>query len=153
MILVSACLVGMDVKYNGGNNLQKQLKKLFEEKKAIPVCPEVLGGLSIPREPAEIVGGDGEDVLNGKAKVLTKLGKDVTNQFLKGAEETLKIAKEMDATMVILKERSPSCGSSSIYNGDFNGTKLNGNGVTSALLKKHGIKVLSEETFIKQLQQ
>ncbi|WP_338447784.1 DUF523 domain-containing protein [Niallia oryzisoli] len=148
MILVSACFAGFDVKYNGSNNVNLKIKKLFDEQKAIPVCPEVLGGLSIPREPAEIVGGDGNDVLDGTAKVVTNSGKDVTAQFLKGAYDTLKIAKEADASIVVLKERSPSCGSTMIYSGKFNGTKIKGNGVTAALLKRNGIKVISEENFL-----
>ena len=148
MILVSACLAGFDVKYNGSHNLNEKIKKWFDEKKAIPICPEVLGGLSIPREPAEIVGGEGEDVLDGHAKVITNNGIDVTEQFMKGANETLKIALDLNATMVILKERSPSCGSSMIYSGEFNGNKKKGNGVTAALLKRNGIQVLSEEDFM-----
>ena len=107
MILVSACLAGFDVKYDGSHNLNEKIKKWFNEKKAIPICPEVLGGLSIPREPAEIVGGVGEDVLDGHAKVITNTGKDVTEQFIKGAYETLKIALELDATMVISKRKKP----------------------------------------------
>ena len=148
MILVSACLAGFDVKYNGSHNLNEKIKKWFDEKKAIPICPEVLGGLSIPREPAEIVGGEGEDVLDGHAKVITNNGIDVTEQFMKGANETLKIALDLNATMVILKERSPSCGSSMIYSGEFNGNKKKGTGVTAALLKRNGIQVLSEENFM-----
>ena len=148
MILVSACLAGFDVKYNGSHNLNEKIKKWFNEKKAIPICPEVLGGLSIPREPAEIVGGEGEDVLDGHAKVITNNGIDVTEQFIKGANETLKIALDLNATMVILKERSPSCGSSMIYSGEFNGNKKKGTGVTAALLKRNGIQVLSEENFM-----
>ena len=153
MILVSACLAGFDVKYNGSHNLNEKIKKWFEDNKVLPVCPEVLGGLSIPREPAEIVGGEGEDVLDGQAKVITTSGIDVTEQFIKGAFETLKIAQECKATMVILKERSPSCGSSMIYAGEFNGTKKQGTGVTAALLKRNGIRVLSEENFIKVLEE
>src|SRR6476620_1082425 len=108
MILVSACLAGFDVKYNGSHNLNEKIKKWFEDKKVLPICPEVLGGLSIPREPAEIVGGEGEDVLDEKAKVITNTGKDVTKEFIKGAEETLKIMKDDGAKIIIMKERSPS---------------------------------------------
>ena len=140
MILVSACLAGFDVKYNGSHNLNEKIKKWFDEKKAIPICPEVLGGLSIPREPAEIVGGEGEDVLDGHAKVITNNGIDVTEQFMKGANETLKIALDLNATMVILKERSPSCGSSMIYSGEFNGNKRKGTGETAALQKEMAYK-------------
>ena len=145
MILISACLVGFDVKYDGSNNFNEVISEWFATKKAIPVCPEVLGGLSTPRDPAEIVGGDGDDVLDGKAKVITKYGSDVTDAFIKGAYETLNIAKETGATTVILKERSPSCGGKLIYTGEFNGNKKAGHGVTVALLKRNGIKVFSEE--------
>ena len=147
LIVVSACLAGFEVKYNGSHNLHIKINEWFKEKKAIPVCPEVLAGLSIPREPAEIVGGTGEDVLDGKAKVITKTGKDVTAEFINGAEETLKIVKDARASIIIMKERSPSCGSSMIYNGNFNGEKTAGNGVTAALLKRHGIIVVSEENY------
>lgn len=147
LIVVSACLAGFEVKYNGSHNLNKKINEWFKEGKAIPVCPEVLGGLSIPREPAEIVGGSGEDVLDEKAKVITNTGKDVTMEFIKGAEETLKIMKDAGAKIIIMKERSPSCGSSMIYNGNFNGEKTAGNGVTAALLKRNGIIVVSEENY------
>ncbi len=147
MIVVSACLAGLEVKYNGSHNLNKKINEWFKEKKAIPLCPEVLGGLSIPREPAEIVGGSGEDVLDGKARVVTNTGQDVTIEFIKGAEETLKIVKEAGANIIIMKERSPSCGSNMIYNGNFNGEKTAGNGVTAALLKRNGIIVVSEENY------
>ncbi|KAA9021815.1 DUF523 domain-containing protein [Niallia endozanthoxylica] len=153
MIVVSACFAGFDVKYNGSNNVNLKIKKLFDEKKAIPVCPEVMGGLSIPREPAEIVGGDGDDVLDGRAKVMTNTSKDVTEQFLKGAYDTLKTVKEVGASVVVLKERSPSCGSTMIYSGEFNGSKRPGNGVTAALLKRNGIRVVSEENFLEYLEE
>jgi len=153
MIVVSACFAGFDVKYNGSNNINVKIKKLFDEQKAIPVCPEILGGLSIPREPAEIVGGDGEAVLDGHAKVMTNTGKDVTEQFLKGAYDTLNVVQKADASVVVLKERSPSCGSTMIYSGEFNGNKRPGNGVTAALLKRNGIRVISEETFLEFLKE
>lgn len=145
MILVSACLAGLKVRYDGLDCLDRRIQNLLLEGKAMTVCPEVLGGLSIPREPAEIIGGDGEDVLNGKAKVVSKSGRDVTDSFLKGAYSTLKKAQELGATAIILKENSPSCGSTMIYNGEFNGTKVPGVGVTAALLRKNGIKVISNE--------
>lgn len=118
----------------------------------ITICPELLGGLSIPREPAEIIGGDGDNVLDGNAKVIEKSGKDVTEFYVKGAYATLEKAKELNATIVVLKENSPSCGSSTIYNGQFVGKKIVGNGVTSALLKRNGFKVVSEENFFGDFQ-
>jgi uncharacterized protein YbbK (DUF523 family) len=151
MILVSSCLAGLKVRYNGSHSLDKSILNLVREKKAITICPELLGGFSTPREPAEIIGGDGEDVLDGKAKVIEKSGADVTEKYIKGAYATLEKAKRINATVVVLKENSPSCGSSKIYNGDFNGTKINGNGVTSALLKRNGFKVISEEQLFEYL--
>ncbi|CRK84758.1 DUF523 domain-containing protein [Neobacillus massiliamazoniensis] len=145
MILVSSCLAGLEVRYNGTHCLDKKIHQLLEENKAITVCPELLGGFSTPREPAEIVGGNGEDVLDGKAKVVEKSGSDVTELYIKGAYATLRKAQEVNATVVILKEFSPSCGSSMIYNGEFKGKKIVGNGVTTALLKRNGIQVVSEE--------
>ena len=147
MILVSSCLAGLDVRYNGTNCLNDKISKLVEENKAITICPELLGGFSTPREPAEIIGGNGEDVLDGNAKVVDKSGKDVTQLYIKGAYSTLEQAIELNATLVVLKENSPSCGSSIIYNGEFIGKKIMGMGVTSALLKRNGLKVISEEQF------
>ncbi|OIJ19300.1 hypothetical protein BKP45_14190 [Anaerobacillus alkalidiazotrophicus] len=145
MILVSSCLAGLEVRYNGTHCLDKKIRQMIEKKQAITVCPELLGGFSTPREPAEIVGGNGEDVLDGKAKVIGKSGKDVTIMYIKGAYSTLIKAQEVGATIVILKEFSPSCGSSMIYNGEFKGKKIVGNGVTTALLERNGIQVVSEE--------
>ena len=148
MILVSSCLAGLEVRYNGTHSLNSKLRKLVEENKAITICPELLGGFSTPREPAEIIGGDGEDVLDGKAKVIEKSGRDVTEIYLKGAYATLEKAKKINATIVVLKENSPSCGSLMIYNGEFKGKKIIGNGVTSASLKRNGLQVISEEQFV-----
>ncbi len=147
MILVSSCLAGLEVRYNGTHCLNNKISKLVEENKANIICPELLGGFLTPREPAEIIGGNGEDVLDGKAKVVDKSGEDVTDLYIKGAYATLEKAKEITATIVVLKENSPSCGSSKIYNGEFNGRKIEGMGVTSALLKRNGLKVISEEQF------
>ncbi|MEC1525635.1 DUF523 domain-containing protein [Neobacillus niacini] len=148
MILVSSCLAGLEVRYNGTHSLDNRISKLVGEYKAVTICPELLGGFSTPREPAEIVGGDGEDVLDGKAKVVEKSGEDVTELYIKGAYATLEKAKKINATIVVLKENSPSCGSSMIYNGEFKGKKIVGNGVTSALLKRNGLQVISEEQFV-----
>jgi uncharacterized protein YbbK (DUF523 family) len=110
----------------------------------MPICPEVVGGLPIPRSPAEIVGGDGGDVLDGRARVLTVTGEDVTTAFLRGAERTLSIVQRRAITVVILRQRSPSCGSTCIYDGMHSGTLVSGQGVTAALLRRHGVEVLAE---------
>ncbi|MCK1994864.1 DUF523 domain-containing protein [Peribacillus muralis] len=151
MILVSSCLAGFEVRYNGTHSLEERIMELVSEKKAISVCPELLGGFSTPREPAEIIGGDGEDVLDGKARIIEKSGKDVTALYIKGANLTLLKAQEVSATLVVLKENSPSCGSATIYNGAFKGIKMVGNGVTTALLKRHGFTVISEERLFEHL--
>jgi len=153
MILVSSCLIGLEVRYNGTHCLDKKIRQLLEDNQAINVCPELLGGFSTPREPAEIVGGNGEDVLNGKAKVVEKSGRDVTELYIQGAYATLRKAQEVNATVVILKEFSPSCGSSMIYNGEFKGKKIVGNGVTTALLKRNGIQVVAEDRITEFLQE
>lgn len=146
MILVSACLCGVNCKYNGGNNLNSKVLQLLKEGKALPVCPEQLGGQATPRAPHEIVNGTGADVLDGKCRVLGPDGDDdVTEEFLKGARETLKIAEECGVKTAILKSRSPSCGHGFIYDGTFSGTKIPGNGVAAELLEKNGIKIYTED--------
>jgi uncharacterized protein YbbK (DUF523 family) len=146
MILVSACLCGVNCKYNGENNLKPEILKLFKEGMAIPVCPEQLGGQATPRAPHEIVNGTGADVLDGKCRVLgPDHDDDVTEEFLKGARETLKIAEECGAKVAILKARSPSCGHGYIYDGTFSGAKIPGNGVTAEILERNGIKVYTDE--------
>ncbi|MED3729206.1 DUF523 domain-containing protein [Priestia filamentosa] len=145
MILVSSCLAGIECRYDGTHRLKEKIRSLVEEKKAVTVCPELLGGFSTPRQSAEIVGGTGKDVLAGDAKVIEKSGRDVTDLYVKGAYKTLEIALKLQVTHVVLKQFSPSCGSKSIYNGTFSGERIQGEGVTSALLRKAGITVLSEE--------
>ncbi|MCY3551646.1 MAG: DUF523 domain-containing protein [Candidatus Poribacteria bacterium] len=141
--IVSACLLGVRCRYDGGDSQNETAMKQKETSELIPVCPEESGGLPTPRPPAEIVGGDGEDVLNGKAKVMTVDGRDVTDAYLKGAHHALQVAQAHGATQVILKARSPSCGCGDIYDGTFSGTLTSGDGVTTALLKRHGITVTS----------
>lgn len=145
MILVSSCLAGHKVRYDASDCYNNSIAQLLQQQLAIPVCPELLGGFSTPREPAEIVGGNGDDVLNGRAKVYDASGNDVTDLYITGAEEALKKAKELSASIVILKENSPSCGSGKIYDGSFSGKKVEGTGVTAALFKQNGIKVFSEK--------
>lgn len=146
MILISACLLGRNVKYSGGNNLCPWLAKYYNTKDFMAFCPECLAMLPIPRPPVEIQNGSGEDVLNGTARVLDKTGLDVTQEFLSGAQKALAIAKRHGVTCAIFKARSPSCGVGQIYDGTFSGGKKDGNGVTAALFIQHGIKVYTEET-------
>ena len=146
MILVSACLLGLNCKYNGSNSLNKDVLEFLRDKGIfIASCPELLGGLSIPRGPYEIIGGSGKEVIEGKAKVKSDKEEDVTEDFLKGARETLKIAKQNSVKLAILKARSPSCGVGRIYDGTFSRTTIKGDGVAAALLRKEGIRLISDE--------
>ncbi len=134
-ILVSACLLGVSCKYDGGHNRREQVIALKDRFHLIPACPEQLGGLPTPRIPSEIRDG----------RVFAKDGTDVTENFTKGAQEALRLAKLFDCSCAVLKARSPSCGSGMIYDGTFSGTKTAGDGVTAALLKKQGIRIYSED--------
>ncbi len=134
-ILVSACLLGKNCKYNGGNNLNQGVLDFIEGHEVIGVCPEQLGGLSTPRLPAEIVDG----------VVTNKEGVSVDNEFRKGAQEALAVALENKVDLAILQSRSPSCGVKEIYDGSFSGKKVKGQGVFARLLTKYGIKVLDAE--------
>lgn len=133
--LCSACLLGASCRYDGKSKKSKKVIALARKEILIPVCPEQLGGLPTPREPAEQKGKE----------VFTKSGKRVTKAFRKGAEEVLKLAKQLGVKEAILKQRSPSCGNGRIYDGTFSGTIIKGNGVTAELLKRKGLKVISEE--------
>ncbi|WP_323712982.1 2-thiouracil desulfurase family protein [Mammaliicoccus sciuri] len=148
MIVISACLVGEKVRYDGNHKLDLFYKNLIDEKKAISICPEILGGLQVPREPAEIIGGDGYDVWNDQAKVMTVKGRDVTIQFKEGAKRALSIIKDLNANTVILKSDSPSCASTVIYDGTFTGNKKEGVGVTTALFTLNDINVYDEKNFL-----
>jgi uncharacterized protein YbbK (DUF523 family) len=145
MKLVSACLVGVNCRYDGKNNLNRKVIEICKKEGMVPVCPEILGGLSIPRGHFEIRNGSGLDVLNGKARVFEKNEKDVTEMFLKGAKETLKIARILKVKGAIMKSKSPSCGCGKIYDGTFSGRLIEGDGVTTALLKREEIKVITED--------
>ncbi|WP_173911884.1 DUF523 domain-containing protein [Acinetobacter sp. Marseille-Q1618] len=149
--LISACLVGENVRYDAKNCLHLALKQLIEQRHAVCICPEVSGGLSTPRLAAEIRGGNGFDVLAGKAQVITSLGQDVSAEFICGAQCTLALAQHHQVSHVILKSNSPSCGSDFIYDGSFTGEKIQGMGVTTALLQQHGFEVMTEQQFIQQL--
>ncbi len=143
MIFVSGCLVGINCKYDGGNNYDERIFNLVKEGKAIPICPEQLGGLKTPRNPAEIQEKD------GLRKVVTCEDEDVTNEYIRGAEEVLKLAKELDIKEAILQPRSPSCGKGLIYDGTFSKKKIDGNGMTADLLIKNGIDVYMPDEYFK----
>lgn len=135
-ILVSACLLGANCKYSGGSNLCPEVVALKEIYHLVPVCPEQLGGLSTPREPAEQRGG----------LVLTRSGADVTAQFRRGAEEALRLANLLGCRKAVLKSRSPSCGAGPIYDGSFTGTLVPGRGIAAKLLLENGIAVFTEDS-------
>lgn len=151
MILVSACLMGIDAKYNGKNNINPLIIEYSSYGKFIPVCPEQLGGLSTPRFCAEILRGSGKDVVMGLCNVINSQGRDVTKEFLKGANEVIKITKLLPIKAAILKQNSPSCGSSFIYDGSFSKRLKEGEGVTAYLLRENNIPIFSEEDITKEL--
>lgn len=142
MIIISACLIGMNCRYDGGNCIDETILSLISKSKYMPLCPEQLGGLSTPRLPSYIVTGCGEDVLSGKSKVHNSSGEDVTVQFIRGARATVKIARRLKIDTAIMKEYSPSCGVSHIRR---DGVEIEGMGVTSSLLSSEGIRIISSE--------
>lgn len=137
--IVSACLLGDNCKYNGGNNYSKEIIEFLKDKEYIKVCPECLGGLKIPRVPSEIKGD----------KVLSKEGSNVTTQYNLGAEKVLNIALKNNCDCAILKSKSPSCGCGLIYDGTFSNKLISGDGITTRLLKEHGLKVINSDEFLK----
>ncbi len=133
-ILVSACLLGENCKYDGGNNKNENVIELGKKHKLIPICPECFAQLPTPRPPAEISNG----------RVFNNCAEDITSYFIDGAEKTLYIAEETGCQIAVLKERSPSCGFGTIYDGSFTGKTIKGNGIAAQLLYEHGIKILGE---------
>ena len=146
-ILVSACLLGESVRYNREilPDCPLILKEWAQEGRVIALCPEVLGGLPVPRAPAEIQDGDGKDVLAGNTRVMNINGQDVTQAFLSGAREALRLAEENGVAYAILKARSPSCGNKMVYDGSFTSSVIEGQGVTAALLEQSGIQIFDED--------
>jgi uncharacterized protein YbbK (DUF523 family) len=145
-IMVSSCLMGQKVRYNGSDLAicSQLLRDIQARVEIIPFCPEVSGGLATPRAPAEIIRGNGDEVLAGNSRVINSDDIDVTEDFIRGAELALQCCKQHDIRIALLTESSPSCGSNSIHNGEFKGIKIPGKGVTAALLERHGIKVFSQ---------
>lgn len=136
MKLCSACLLGKNCRYDGTNKRNEKVVELSKTEELVSICPEELGGLETPREPAEI---------QNDGKIRTKSGEDATEKFIKGAEETLRIVKENNIREAILKQGSPSCGCGKIYDGTFSGKLIEGDGVVTRLLKKNGVIVITEE--------
>lgn len=134
-ILVSACLAGINCKYNSKNNENAKIIELIKDKDVILICPEQLGGLKTPRTPAEIRNN----------KVINKDNIDVTKEYQKGAKEVLALAQKFNIKTAILKSKSPSCGKSKIYDGTFSNNLIEGNGITTELLENNGIKVISSD--------
>ena len=134
-IMVSACLAGVNCKYNGGNNRNKKVEMLFDGNEIIPICPEVMGGLPTPRVPSEIVHGIATN----------KDGINVDREFRTGAETALKIAEREQPDLIVLQSRSPSCGVKQRYDGTFTGTLIDGSGVTAELLIRNGFRVVDVE--------
>ena len=132
---VSACLCGFPCRYDGKSKPDERIKALYEEGRALPVCPEKLGGLKTPRTPCEIING----------RVISSDGEDRTNEYLLGSQKVLELCKKHGIKKAILKQNSPSCGSSHIYDGTFSGTLIEGEGCLTALLRKNGIEVTGEK--------
>lgn len=144
-ILVSRCLLGHRVRYDGGaSGPFDQLAHWQAEGRVVALCPEVAGGLPTPRAAAEIPGGQGSEVLDGRAQVLTSDGEDVSGEFLDGARQALALVQRHGIRIAVLKAHSPSCGNVLTYDGSFSGVKVQGAGVTAALLTRHGVQVFSE---------
>ncbi|WP_375054953.1 DUF523 domain-containing protein [Zobellella sp. DQSA1] len=145
-VLMSACLLGKRVRYDGGSLAMTAqiVEQWISEGRVISVCPEVEAGMSIPRKPAEIFEGNGDDVLKGEADVIEKNGGRVTRDFLAGASIALDLCNKFNITIAVLAEFSPSCGSSAVYDGSFSGRKVPGMGVTAALLRQHGVQVFNQ---------
>ncbi|WAF86161.1 DUF523 domain-containing protein [Metapseudomonas otitidis] len=144
-ILISRCLLGQRVRYDGGaHGPYDLLQRWQDEGRVVPVCPEVEGGLPTPRPPAEIPGGQGLQVLEGQARVMTDGGEDVTTAFVAGARLALELVRRHGIAVAVLKARSPSCGNEEAYDGTFTGARIPGEGVTAALLRQAGVRVFNE---------
>ncbi len=148
-ILISACLFGINCRYDGTEKAMPVLLNLLKDYRLISFCPESLGGLPVPRPPAEIQDGDGLEVLSGLVKVMNIEGQDLTREFVQGAYASLDLANSWKPGLIIIKSKSPSCGKGLIYSGNFRGGLKNGDGVTTALLRQAGFPVFTAEEVIK----
>ncbi|WP_406453660.1 DUF523 domain-containing protein [Streptomyces sp. NBC_00876] len=140
-VLVSACLRGVPCRFDGRGKASAEMTAALGDRRPVAFCPEVAAGLPTPRRPAEIVGGDGHDVLDGRARVVDDTGHDVTEAFMDGAGRALAAAQGAGCTEALLMARSPSCGRGTVHDGTFTGSLRAGDGVTAALLERHGITV------------
>jgi uncharacterized protein YbbK (DUF523 family) len=140
-VLVSACLRGVPCRFDGRDKASPEIAEVVAGRSVVSFCPEVAGGLATPRRPAELVGGDGHDVLDGTAQVVDDTGRDVTAEFVDGARRALAAARRTGCTEALLMPRSPSCGRGAVYDGSFAGELVPGSGVTAALLERNGIAV------------
>ena len=141
MILVSACLAGQCCRHDGKSCAVTLVAKWVKSGKAVSICPEVAGGLSVPRAPCEI-----KTMADGQRRILSENGWDCTDAFIRGAEEALRIVREMNIEKALLKARSPSCGFGQIYDGSFTGTLIDGNGITAELLNRNGVEIFDENS-------
>lgn len=144
-ILVSSCLLGKNCAYDGASRASNEVVTICNRVGYVDICPEMVGGLSCPRERHEIAEGAGRDVLEGDARVISSEGEDHTHFFVRGAEQTLKVARGNGIKVAILKSKSPSCGKGTVHDGTFKGSYIEGNGVAAELLIEHGIKVFTEK--------
>ncbi|NCT83886.1 MAG: DUF523 domain-containing protein [Comamonadaceae bacterium] len=149
-VLLSACLLGRPVRFDGAHQQSADpvLQRWLDQGRVVPLCPEVAGGLPVPRPAAEIArGAGGAQVLAGGARVLTRAGDDVSDAFIAGARQALALVQAHGIRVAVLKDGSPSCGASTVHDGTFTGTRIAGQGVTAALLREAGVQVFSELQF------
>lgn len=148
---ISACLLGQKVRYDGQDCLVKSLFDHLIPSQYVSLCPEVSGGLAIPRAAAEIYRGSALQVFKQQAQVIDQEHNDLSAAFIKGAYQALKIAQDFKVTHAILKANSPSCGSQYIFDGTFSAQKILADGLTAALFKQHGIQVMTEDEFLDRM--
>ena len=147
MILASACLAGIKCRYNEEHRQHPLIAQLMTKGKVIAVCPETLGGLGVPRLPCEIIGGNAEDVLKAKAKIVDLSGKDLTKEVVAGCYEAVELAKKNKIRLAVLKDKSVACAVENIHDGNFQGRLIKGKGILTLLLEKEGIRVINSQQF------